>query len=390
MKINTKALLYIILTSLLFMCSCTSNTKRIDNISNPSSITIDLDRDDKVSVLDFFSNIELIPLETNKESLLTFPLQEPDRLVMHDGNFYFFDLMTESIMIFNRKGDFVNKLHFKGDGPEEYVSANDMVINRKNGNIEVLSSQGRSIYAYQQSDLKFIERIILPEDLPIIHNFVSVDNDIYVLASRASTFKMFSFNKTTNEVKEYVYSQPEWFVQSPFNGGRRSPFYSYNDSLYFVEIYNGDVYKLNKNNQKLEPRYIWDFGEHKFKISDLPENETMQAYLGMKKKLSQKFAMGFQVYAENSKYYFTRFNYRNAYKHMIYKKETGEYLLFDKFSDFGHCAPMWVDEEAMYTFVSPSILNKFVDPSTLNSENRAKYNKVRDDDNPVGVKYVFK
>lgn len=384
------ALLYIVLTSLLFMCSCTSNTKRIDNISNPSSITIDLDRDDKVSVLDFFSNIDIIPLETNSESMLSFTLQEPDRFVKYNDDFYFLDDMTDEIKVFNSTGEFKRNLNFKGDGPEEYLTAGDFLINRYNGCLEVLSPEGHYINIYSLPETMFVERINLPVDLPVIHNFHQIENDIYIFVSLAAGYRMFFYNIKTSEVKELEYHRPEWFVRTPFNGGSRSPFYYYNESLYFVEIYSGDVFEINLRENKLKPHFIWDFGKYKFQITDLPENETLMTYLSMRKKISQKFAMGFQVYAENSKYYFSRFKFRNTYKHLIFIKETGDYVLFDKFSDFGHCAPMWIDEKSMYTFISANVLNKIVDPTTLNPENRAKYDKIKDDDNPVGVKYVFK
>ncbi|MEA4936483.1 MAG: 6-bladed beta-propeller [Paludibacter sp.] len=166
MKAN---LIYILIIASCISCSCSSrpSTER----KGRNLIEIDPNKDDKVSVYDLFSRIEIIPLETKQNSLLTFLIGEPDRVIVHENNFYFLDDSQHLIIVFNSEGKFLKKISKKGNGPEEYISIDDFNINRFTGNLEVLSSVGRYINVYDLSENIFIERIKFPSDMPIVQNF---------------------------------------------------------------------------------------------------------------------------------------------------------------------------------------------------------------------------
>jgi hypothetical protein len=183
---------------------------------------------------------------------------------------------------------------------------------------------------------------------------------------------------------------PKWVARKTTFSFSKNPFYVYNDSLCFEQPYNGDVFTISPSDYELMPRYFWDFGQYNFDISVLPQNESINFYLDLSKKISMNYAVLFQIYKENSLYYMTRFKHKNRYKHLIFNKKTSSYLLFGKFKEGGQCLPQWIDEDAVYTFVSPIFLNQVINPSSLNEENRLKYQHIKDDDNPVIIKYIFK
>ncbi len=375
-----------ILISFLFSCSSPQRHSK----KGEAMVEIDANRDNEVSIFDLCSKVEIIPLETNPHSLLTFPIGEPDRVIMNEGKFYFLDVKQEAVIIFDEDGNFQQKIDKRGDGPGEYLSLSDFTINRFTGNLELLSALGRYINVYDSSGETFLERIKLPDEVPVVHYFHHVTPDIYVCYSSAKGERLYFFSKKESDiVKGEDYSLPEWFNRTVFSPSK-NPFYLYKDSLFFQQMYNGDVYAVSSTDCRLAPRYIWDLGAYTFDWHDIPENQTMKYYLDFSKKISMKYAVLFQIHCENSMYYFTRFKFKNRFKHLVLNKETNEYLLFDQFKEGFHCLPLAIDERAMYAFISPAFLDFVVKPSVLDEANRRKYEQIKEDDNPVIIKYIFK
>lgn len=352
---------------------------------------IDPNRKDQVSISDFFSKIEIIPLETSEQSLLTFLIGEPDKVVKYNNNFFVLDRDQEAIIVFNLSGKFIKRISKKGQGPGEYISINDFNINRYTNNLEILSPEGRCINIYDSQSDAFIKKIQLPHDLPVVHQFHHLTPDIYAFASYAGDFKIYFYSLRDNKIIESDYQLPKWLNRgTTLTPSSRNPFYVYNDTLCFEQIYNGDVFTISTDNYKLSPRYTWNFGKFKFDPSILPENETTNFYLDLLKKISADYAILFQIYQENDNYYFTRFKFKNRYKHLILDKHTQKNILFEHFKEGGQCLPQLIDENAIYTFISPSYLHHAIKPSMLDEVNQQTYSLIKDDDNPVIIKYSLK
>jgi hypothetical protein len=385
MKIH---LIFMLVITSYFLFSCNSNSISLRN--EKEMIEIDLDREDRISIKDLFSKVEIIPLETNKNSLLSFPIGEPDRIIVNEKKYYFLDQKQNVIVVFNPDGSFLKTINKKGNGPEEYVSLDDIAINRFSGNLEVLSSIGRYINVYNASNDTLIERIKFPEKLPVVHNFHHLTSDIYVFFAQPDKAEIYFYSKNSKEIIQSDYSLPEWFNQKTVFVTTKNPFYVYNDSLRFVQIYNGDVFSISPADYKLHPKFIWNFGQANFAPDVLPKDKSMEYYLDLLKKISINYAVLFQIYQENSNYYFTRFKFKNRYKHLVFDKKKNEYMLFEKFKEGGQCVPQWIDEEAIYTFIPPAFIHLIINESFFNEEDKSKYLLLKEDENPVVIKYNFK
>ena len=147
---------------------------------------------------------------------------------------------------------------------------------------------------------------------------------------------------------------------------------------------------ITLNKYELEPRYKWDFGESNFELSILPEDQSIEFYSELIKKINIGYAVNFQIYQENTNYYFTRFKYGNRYNHLIFNKLTGDYLLFEQFKEGGQCIPLWIDEKNIYAFVSPFYIDKIVSQSILNEKDKSKLSNIKEDDNLIIIKYKLK
>lgn len=371
----------------MLLSSCKKTSLQIER---KQGVSIDLNRNDLVSIFDLFTEIELIPLETNDESILSSPLGEPDEVRKYDDKYYFLDRKQHSILIFDKEGQFFKKIDKRGGAPEEYISLEDFQINRFTGNIEILSAQGRCINIYDSYGDIFIGKIKFSKEMPVCHRFHHLSSDIYAFYSFAGNIKITFYSQKENKVFESAYNIPKWYGNNTTFFTGRNPFYLFRDSLFFAQKYNGDVFTVSPSNYELEPHFEWDFGKSNFDLSILPENESIEYYSELIKKINIGYAVNFQIAQENSRYYFTRFKYENRYKHLIFDKLNNSYVLFEEFQEGGWCIPLWIDEENIYAFVSPFYLDKVISLPVLDEKNKLKYLSIKDDDNLIIVKYKLK
>jgi hypothetical protein len=200
---------------------------------------------------------------------------------------------------------------------------------------------------------------------------------------------MFLYSKRDNSFIRADYGLPRRVkgILSP----TYNPFHVYNDTVNFRQRYNGDVFTLSEDGN-LHPRYGWDFGPYNFELSLIPEDLPRDYHLrGLSNYVPiNDYATYFLISIENTKYYMSRFQFKMENRHIILNKATGEHILFKEFIEGGQLIPMWMDEEAVYTAVSPELVSCVINPSVLDKENKQKYHQIKEDDNPVVIKYTFK
>ena len=91
-----------------------------------NEIQIDINEAKQIDFSDWFSDVDLIPLETNKSSLL----YEVYKLIYEDNRFYISDMRQGAVFVFDDKGKFLfSTLPFIGQGPGEYIGMADFCIN---------------------------------------------------------------------------------------------------------------------------------------------------------------------------------------------------------------------------------------------------------------------
>lgn len=386
MKNNKTVLFCIFFILLLGSCQAKQPKQRtIRNGESESSLEIDLLRNDKISAFELFDKIEIIPLETIEESLLNDPLR---KIVLHNDKFYVFDDKQQVIVVFNSAGKFIERIDKRGQGKGEYINLYDFNFNRFTGNIELMSPTGQ-INVYDPDEYSYIETIYIPE---VIHYFGHLTEDIYVLFMDVrKDFKMFFYSKSKKQIIAEAYEFPDYIMEKTYLHHTYSPFYEFNDSLFFIQAYNGQVFNINSTPSiSLTERYKWDFGKHNLEISTIPQGEDYQFYINYLRSINYKYPLSFLLNSENHNFFITRFKYKHRYKNLIYRKKNRTYLLLDKFSEDFHLFPFFITDEALYACLLPQYLSYAVNAAVLNMENRNILKEIRDDNNPVIIKYSFK
>lgn len=166
-----------------FLCSCSrSSTNETSNVD--SVIEIDLFSETKSTVKglsDFAKNIEYIPLQTTKSSLIG---PNPLKIIKTNNRIYILNSGFDAeILCFDVNGKFLFKINNKGRGPQEYDFVTDFDVSSDNRNLAILSSSTRKFLTYGISDsgFNFQRSIKLKDPAPWRVNLVP-DNDKAIMA----------------------------------------------------------------------------------------------------------------------------------------------------------------------------------------------------------------
>src|SRR5690606_4755078 len=116
--------------------SCKQKSSGID------TLTANLEHFQRVSFFDLFSQIEIIPLETNENSLI----KNITKIELFEDKIYIVDQSTSEVLIFNSKGNFLKKISDRGQGPDQYLNISDFDIDVANREITLLAPVTTSIY----------------------------------------------------------------------------------------------------------------------------------------------------------------------------------------------------------------------------------------------------
>lgn len=348
-----------------------------------STCKIDLREMDSPSFFDYFSKIEIIPLETSDSSLIK-RLSIKD---YHQGDYYILDEPQKKILIFDDKGKYLREINKRGNGPGEYSDLTDFSFNPFTKGLDLLNPMG-GILRYDSLGQNFVEKISLPLTVSAIHEFTALDANTYLFFCRSRDGnKMVVYDIRKKTIISEMYDLPEFlFFNTPYHHSF-SPFYIYNEQVHFVQAYNGDVFTIENNS--LVPKYSWDFGEQNFDILEL-EDKPIEYYLKYTRSIGSRHANIFIGFGENTRYYMTRFCYDNKAVCGVYDKVSKQFFAFNTFKEGHRWLPNIVDEDANYCITHAADIDFAVNVEALDDVNRKICEGLTDDSNPVIIKYIFK
>lgn len=376
----------------MLLCSCavwfSCSDKKGKQSAGAESIPLNLDEEEEVSLFDVFSSVEVIPLETSDSVLLSPNLK---RFVVHDTCFYVLSGQDNIIWQFASDGSFVQAINHYGQGPGEYTMLYDFGFNRFTGDLEMLSPVGY-LYVYDASGRHFKRSYEMDRrQVPAIHSFVQLTADKYLLfSSSRKGKKMLWYDAQKGEIYSEQYDIPSFVLFSTPYHHNYSPFYIWNDTVHFVQGYNGDVFVADTLGT-LSPKYHFDFGKYNFDISDL-EEKPVQYYIRHYQAIGSKHATIFATYGENSRYYLCAFAFRKDCFHVLIDKQLHKACCFSSFKEGVYVRPYYMDEEAVYCCLNTSWgLER--EPNleyVLDEAGKAKLKALTEDDNFVVLKFNFK
>ena len=391
----------------LFLCivllGCANINKRTDTISD--IIPVDLEgKDPLTSVVE---QIQIIPLQTDTNCLLRNPHylsynREIQKHLFEDKNI---------IYVYNPDGTlYSSSAKQLGEGPEQYLSLCDAAYNKYTKSIDILTTED-DIYVYTP-DFKFISKKKLPETKPFRFaiSFFPVDKDSYLIKPSTDGFSDFGFylyNASKMSWTDSIYT-PEEIVFGPLMDRKLCT--EMNGKLYVSpHPFNNCLYSIDPDKKCLNADIKFDF-----KNKDIGLDEISRKFPVLKIK---RFEIPAEDFGQVNDEYFAALNeimnssaYITSRQRLISSTHTFVLSQFDKTNSVAsiynrntqksysnssnqkfyieYCSDL--EENILTSLVSIENLDKHIDPVLLDTRSANLLALLKDDDNPVLVKYYLK
>ena len=358
-------------------------------LQDANIIQVDIAKAKSIPFSDWFSCVELIPLETNKSSLI----YTCDKMEYEHQRFYIHDFRQHAVFVFDSTGTFLfSTLTSMGQGPGEYVSITDFCINPYTGNLEILDAFSSLIRVYDK-DGTFIKNIILDKNLLPMGNFIPLSSDLYLFDSP-------DYEKTKTSIKVFSVSKKEIVKRIvPIYDNTRhlaSPnsvtFSRLNDDVLFSHrFWNNDVYQIDTT-AEITGHYQYDFGKYTLDLKTLPSNRNDAFYLRYDETYKDNYIFPYKK-PENLKYRFCFFAFKdNLYVSRQDKENSHLEIISNKFIDGGQILPQsYLDDDYLYNVAEePSWLKEMLTKEMLTPEQQEIVSGIKEDDNPIILRFKIK
>ena len=385
---------------LLLLCSSCVRTKPSSDLENDTflsepvvedsytyypikdhTIKVDLTKPQTVSLFDYFSHIELIPLETN-DNVLIGSLQ---KLIYHQNRYYTLDRIQVAVQVFDETGKFMHKIGRSGQGPGEYLPLlYDIYINPYTGNIDLLCPMGY-IYSYDLSGnhVKTSERIT-NDELGNINQVIAFNEKIYVFTVYASPYYIVYYDI---EEKKILHQEYENFTRNVAAG-----FYYYNGHWYFKPVFDNSIYEIMQDS--LKKAYTLDFGKFNYKITEEIFGKGNNNISNIQ-EIVNRYPYKIRTQGQNNQYVIANIDLKDEKSvNLIYDKSIHESKLIEHFTESVEFQPYIVSNDFVLSWCSHGALEKYVAEEMLDESNRQKFTQlihtVGEELNPIIIKYYFK
>lgn len=343
-----------------------------------------LDNNEKASLFDYFSHIELIPLETSDDILVGYC----EDLVPYQNRYYIFDRKRAVVQIFDQDGKFISLIDKRGQGPGEYSPhLTSIFLNPFTDNIDI-TDMG-CIYSYDLTG-KHIRTIPRTEDASGPYwNLISLSDNLYVCfvllfnKSNPDRYKINYYNIKENKMIHKEYEEDVFFnnyPEVPFV----PPFYEYNGNYYFYRFVDNATYEVGLDS--LKKAYTWDFGKYNYDAKKLnlpndPSSITTLPYRIIVQGENNRYVMAY-IYLQ-----------KNIPAYLIHDKSIDKCKCIEHFTEAVDFIPRKITNEYVLTWYQHGELENYISEEMLDENNRKIFHKLlnsSEEMNPIIVKYHFK
>jgi hypothetical protein len=274
----------------VFIVSCSNNRveKRLPVNEKHTIIKLNYSNDNKLSLTDVFEKIDIIPLETTDNSLLSYiPKIDIDDTILFIQNKH-----DKLVYVYDTAGNFKYKIGSLGQGPGEIWNPDVFALDKIKKEVWITNNYQKIFqYDYQGRYKGSISLNLFYHDMHISDN-----GFIYFFASKLTNhntiggydcWELWIKNPDSEQYKVYFSYNYETYP----NGGmyHRSialPFSNNaNNSTTFHYIYSDTVYSIK--NDIVESKYVIDFGNKKANENlSLKSSEQQDEYFRKNKRVA--------------------------------------------------------------------------------------------------------
>lgn len=394
------AKLYIVIIAISMLAiSCTGHDVEDEERVGYEVLEIDLNQETGISMSDYFSGIEYIPLEAPEGKYLG----RIRKIVKQDSLLGFFDRARNSVWVYTESGDYINEVRIPvGRGPGEIEHLNDIIITR-DFNIHAL---GAFKIASYDLDGKFLDEVNF--DFFIYKISYDESRDEYIgyasnhlndpMNNEHSGHNLFWINKS-GEITKSAIPIPRGHEHMGAEVPQKFP--EFNGELYFFTRFADTVYTIN--NGQVSPRYLLDFGDHSLteEVFELRDNYSNSKFEWGEFQRNEIFGENYvgllSEFYESESFIYISFNTGSKHIVIIDKSDFSYSLVNGKMDndiDYGPTAFFnFLLDDNLYTILHPHELEDRLEdlknnkPEKFNSSRVSKIKEIseilNETDNPV-------
>ena len=225
----------------------------------------------RMNCSDYFSSMELIPLETGGDCLLQFyqntTFNDAQIIIFNDD--YFFIQSRNNLYSFDRSGKFLHQIGGKGQGPHEYILIYDIFFNTDRPTVFISDYDKILEYDFHGKFVRSFQSPTVENENVSICSYLG--DNLFIGQLRLSgnnKYRYYIFDENGETVKcfpNYTYFNRVGFLGSS-NDFALHPV-RVDDRIYLKDYVNDTVYILE--NLHLKPAYVFGLGKYTFPIEYL-------------------------------------------------------------------------------------------------------------------------
>ncbi|MFH0842573.1 MAG: 6-bladed beta-propeller [Bacteroidota bacterium] len=243
-------LIIFIVLVLIICCSRSKSSEkeelRIFNITEKPKIS-----EIKLSTLGFY-DIEYIPLESTDSSMF-----KGINMIKTSEDFFLIHTY-DRILRFGRNGSYEATIGSSGRGPDEYLVANDVEIDKDNHLIYLVDGLKKQLLVYSD-DGKLLRKHKIICASGIQFRFINDGFLCYNENHSGNVENSYFFIDTCGRINKNFPNKYAFINQSKYVFMRENIFYRFNNRLYKKEIYSDTVFVFE--NMNFKPRFLIEAGE---------------------------------------------------------------------------------------------------------------------------------
>ena len=367
----------VLLLMLLFLVGCSKTVNEEKDTESDSQLTrVDFEDlsefEKKIALSDIAKDVSYIKLETNENVLVNkinkIKLTKDFIFIGDFGNVY----------QFSKTGDYIRKIGRKGRGPGEYVHIASLEINENQDKIYVHCSTRKKLFVYN-----FRGEFCRQWNLPIINELAFVRDSLFLAHVKVlvgNEEHIFYLTNPSSDTIPVVENHFNWKhkadrVMGIF--GDNSPYYKFQQNLYFKDRYNDTIYKFDTDSLSHTPVYYIDLGKY-----DMPDKKRL-SYTADADKFKKYCDDYYQVNVRESndylwiQYYTYNFFTQSEPAYGLYNKNQKKgFTIVDSegerspvvndFTGGEDCWPLLIQENTMIDYVQPFDLKESFDENYAN------------------------
>lgn len=354
--------------------------------------------------LSFLDKIEIIPLKTNSNSLIKSIkrlqyVKELNEFLVLDSRQIFFR--------FDDNGNFISSsLTKRGEGPDNYLMAIDVKYNSYSQCFESYDPSGAGYVNRYNLGFDKIQQLSLSQNQDTYNTMTILNDSLYLFTPIFYSDELERYVCIYKNVNKNLKMEKVYYNNYIANIHMiTSPCFFLDDGAYFTPpCLDYHFYRIDTQNYNLIPILKLDFGANTVLKKNLDDRfgqasahsnnekavkESHQIIVDKNNFLLESDYLLPIVRLMSEDFIYAFIINKDQYYNFIFNRNTKRgYLLSNSFfkMSFGSC----LDGNVMYTYIDACDIDDYIDERYISEKNLDGLKNIKDDDNPVVIKYYFK